>query len=480
VYNIKKAVSRLDFAPKLDDIKIIDIKKGHGEFTPKPDKAVSFAGVKNALKKAGYVLDSANITVIGTLVKDASGLWLEVAESKQRFALEGDSARQLSVETTAGERFQINGDWQTDERSKIKREVIKLRSAEKIASSEKHLDRSQLAFAKSIAIPLQVSFTSRHFVKSTGFAKGFELSSAPTLILDEPRKGDNEDVEPEESTGSLAFFLAPIRTTSPGLTVYKGGGIYPRYYYTKQHLGGLEVNRQALRLGASYTPTSTLQLEGEIAYWHTSYKGNLGKGSGQGFGNLTLWGKYRFFRTLETWGDKQAAIRIGLELPTGKKSAPGQRELAADEFVRQQLSPINGGTAIHTDLSYSQARQRFIFGANIEGTLRSQRDGFRMGQEMRVNTDFEYVLLPFHYRSPGKELFAILETTYSYQGRGQLNGRKVQGSSSSEFYLAPGLQFTLSPRVVLEASYQFPVVHNTGPLVLRTDRNLLIGVRLLY
>lgn len=477
-------MSRLDFAPKLEDIKIIDIKKGLGEFTPKPDKAASFAGVKNALKKAGYVLDAANITVVGRLVNDAGGLWLEVEESKQRFALLGDGTKQLSAEATAGQRFQITGDWQTDERSKIKREVIKLRSAEKVAASEKRLDNSQLAFEKSLAASTQAFFMSRHQVKALSFSidKGVEKAPVQTLTLHESH-GDSitdKNAEVEESAGNPALFLAPIRTTSPGLTVYKGGGIYPRYYHVKQHLGGLEVNRQALRLGGSYTPTSTLQLEGEIAYWHTSYKGSLGKGSGQGFGNLTLWGKYRFFRTLETWGDKQAAMRIGLELPTGKKGAPSVGKLAADEFVRQQLSPISGGTAIHTNLSYSQARHRFILGANIEGTIRSERDGFRMGQELRVNTDLEYVLLPFRYRTPGKELFVILETTYSYQGRGKLNSREVQGSTSSEFSLAPGLQFTLSPRVVFEASYQFPVVHNTGPLVLRTDRNLLIGVRLLY
>jgi hypothetical protein len=103
-----------------------------------------------------------------------------------------------------------------------------------------------------------------------------------------------------------------------------------------------------------------------------------------------------------------------------------------------------------------------------------------MGHEIRVNTDFEYVLLPIKYRSPGRELFAIVETTYAYRSRGRAAGREVPGSSASEFHIAPGLQFTATARVVLEASYQFPVVQNTGPLLLRTDRNLLVGIRYLY
>jgi hypothetical protein len=172
-------------------------------------------------------------------------------------------------------------------------------------------------------------------------------------------------------------------------------------------------------------------------------------------------------------------VRFGLELPTGKKSAPGAN-LAVPDFVRQQLSAISGGLAFHADASYSQAHRRLIYGANIEGTLRSERDGFRAGHEVRLNTDLEYVLLPLKYQSPGKELFAILETSYSYRNRGRVGGRIVQGSSSSEFYLAPALQFTATPRLVLEASFQFPIVLNTGPLALRTDRNLLVGIRYLY
>jgi hypothetical protein len=70
VFNIQKAVSRLDYAPKLKDVKVTDIKKGIGVFTPKPDKPVSFAALKETLKKAGYTLDAADITVVGTLARE--------------------------------------------------------------------------------------------------------------------------------------------------------------------------------------------------------------------------------------------------------------------------------------------------------------------------------------------------------------------------------------------------------------------------
>src|SRR5262249_36049917 len=147
-------------------------------------------------------------------------------------------------------------------------------------------------------------------------------------------------------------------------------------------------------LSASYTPTPTLQVEAEIPYARTSFEDESESGSDDVFGNLTVWGKYRFYRELETWGDRQAAIRFGVELPTGKSGESGGSQSNDADFVRQQLSPIEGGLAFHTDVSYSQAHHRIIYGANIEGTVRAEREGFRMGHQVKVNTDFEYVLLP--------------------------------------------------------------------------------------
>ncbi|MEN3335444.1 MAG: hypothetical protein V7641_4809 [Blastocatellia bacterium] len=424
------------------DIKVTDIKRGLGEFVPKPDKAASFAALKETLKKAGYTLASADITVSGTLVRESDKWMIEASSSKQRFALEGTDADKLLQGVEAGSRIEVSGDWQTVGRDAASREVIQLRSAKQLAAVLIKPGTYETKQGRTTLEDIQISLGG----------------------------GGNES----------GLYFSSIRTTSPGLTVYKGGAIMPRYFYTRQHLGNLKVDRQALRVGVTYTPTPTLQLEAEIPYQHTSFADGSRNGSGSGFGNLTLWGKYRFYRTLETWGDKQAAIRFGMELPTGKKDAPGDTSTGLPEFVRQQLSPINGGLAFHSDLSYSQARHRFIYGGNIEATLRGERDGFRMGHEIRVNTDLEYVLLPRKYQSPGHELFVSLETSYSYRNRGRLGGRTVAGSSANEFYVAPGLQFTATPRFVIEASFQVPVVRNVGPLALRTDKNLLVGIRYLY
>jgi hypothetical protein len=447
VYNIQKAVSRLDYAPKLTEIQVTDIQKGLGVFTPKPDKLVSFAALKETLKKAGYVLDAADITVAGTLAKDDKGWVLVVKTSGQRLALEGPNVDQALAEAEVDANVEITGDWKTSGAGPTTHEVIS-------PATSKAGAKSKLLLRQGAVLSLaKVSFT--------------EEDSAS--IGREPSMNVPEAAKP----------AAPIRVTSPGLTVYKGGAVTPRLYFVKQHLGSLEVNRQAFDLSVSYTPSPRLQLEIEAPFLRTAYDNGTTSGSGFGIGNLTGWAKYRFFRKVKTYGDRQAALRAGLELPSGKKTAPTLAQVNVPAFVRQQLTPINGGLSPHFDLAFSQAGGRVIFGGNAEVIFRTERDGFRMGHEQRLSTDLEY-RIPKDRLKPGGELFLILETMFVHRGTGRLNGLPVAGSLATEYFLAPGLQYAARPRFVIEGSFQFPVVRNTGALVLRTDRNILLGVKYLF
>jgi hypothetical protein len=449
-------VSRLDFAPKLKEIQLTDIKKGIGVFTPKPDKQVSFEALKATLKKAGYTLDTAEIIVVGTLLREGQEWVIVVDPSGQRFALEGANLEQVMDGAVSDTRVEITGDWKTVGTGTTAREIISPRTLKKAESAPKPPSTRAGDYNQTSALRfVQANLDTSEPGPFSGSLLSSEMPVQPAL-------------------------LAPIRVTSPGLTVYKGGAVTPRLYLIKQHLGDLEVNRQMFDLSVSYTPTPRLQLEVEVPVSRTSFDDNVTSGSCIGLGNITLWGKYRFFRTVKTYGDRQAAVRFGLELPTGKKTAPSETQVNAPAFVRQQLTPISGGLSPHFDLAFSQAGGRVIFGGNAEGILRSERDGFRMGHELRVSTDLEYVLLPRNYDAPGKELFVILETTFVHRGVGRLGGLEVQGSKSTEYYLAPGLQYAAAPQFVIEGSYQFPVVRNTGPLVLRNDRNVLFGIRYLF
>jgi hypothetical protein len=377
---------------------------------------------------------------------------LVVTASRQRFALDGDKVESLLSADHSSRIVEVSGNWKTVGAGPNSQEVIS---------------------------PVTVTDVPPANKPKAGLFKRFREGSGAQFIA---ARFDNTAATSLAASAEtvLASPPAPIRVTSPGLTVYKGGAFIPRLYFIKQHLGNLEVNRQVLNVSLSYTPSPRVQLEAEVPVSRTSFDNGPDSGSGVGLGNITLWSKYRFFRKVKTYGDRQAAARFGLELPTGKKDAPSLAQIDAPAFVRQQLTSINGGLSPHFDVAFSQAGGRFIFGGNVEGILRSERNGFRMGHEVRVSTDTEYVLLPRKYDAPGGELFVILETTFAHRGQGRLNRTSVTGSNSTEYYLAPGLQYAAAPRFVVEGSFQFPLIRNTGPLVLRTDRNILLGVRYLF
>ena len=113
MYNIQKAISRLDYTPKLKEIEITDIKKGLGVFIPKADKFVSFAALKETLKKAGYALDSADITIAGKLVRE-NEKWMILNESSgQKFYLEGKTLGKLTADIEPNSPVEITGIWKT-------------------------------------------------------------------------------------------------------------------------------------------------------------------------------------------------------------------------------------------------------------------------------------------------------------------------------------------------------------------------------
>jgi hypothetical protein len=432
-FNIRKAVSLLDFGPKPEEVKITDFYQGLCVFAPKSEKPVRFADLKATLQKAGFKLISAEITVSGKLSRADSGWWIEAGASGQRFELTGDELGAEVEKGAASVDFEVIGDWQTGGKSCEQCEVIRVRGGKRGGSRSETGDAPFLD-ANPIRGP---------------FVEGAAAGGMPP---------------------------APIRTTTPSLAVYKGGEVTLRYHFMQQHLGDLRVDHHEARLGFSYTPTPKLQFEGEVPY----HIFNQGSASAHNSGNVIGWIKYRFYNSLETGGDRQGAIRVGVELPTASKNVVGDPAANEAEFLRRQLLRIDGGFSTHVDAVYSRAKRRFIYGANVEGVMRSEFVGVRMGNEVRLNTDLEYILLPVEYRGPTNELRLILETTYLHKARGRINGEVVPGSSASEYYVAPAIQFAFNPRWVIEGSYQLPVVLNTGPRLLRTDRSVMFGIRFMY
>jgi hypothetical protein len=136
----------LEYAPKLKEIQVTDIKKGIGVFTPKPDKAVSFAALKETLKKAGYTLAAADISVTGTQDTE-NARSLIVAPSGQRFALEGKDIDRLHASDSPVE---VQGDWKTVGEGATSREVITVREIKESGERSQELSFARISARSNV------------------------------------------------------------------------------------------------------------------------------------------------------------------------------------------------------------------------------------------------------------------------------------------------------------------------------------------
>ena len=86
MYGIKAAVRRLDFAPDIKDMQVIDVQNGRLVFRPRPGKPVSLAALQKSVVKAGYQIERSRIAVRGVLTPEGA---LRVPETGQIFLLAG-------------------------------------------------------------------------------------------------------------------------------------------------------------------------------------------------------------------------------------------------------------------------------------------------------------------------------------------------------------------------------------------------------
>jgi len=86
VHGIKTAVRRLDFAPDVKDMRVIDIQSGRFVFRPLPGRPVSLSDLQKSVLKAGYQIERSRIAVHGVLASDGK---LRVPETGQEFLLVG-------------------------------------------------------------------------------------------------------------------------------------------------------------------------------------------------------------------------------------------------------------------------------------------------------------------------------------------------------------------------------------------------------
>lgn len=272
---------------------------------------------------------------------------------------------------------------------------------------------------------------------------------------------------------------APIRTVSPSTGVFLGNVLVGRSVFLEASGGGAEISARVFPVAGFYSPTTDTLFGVVIPYVEKRLEiSDVGETTVRGVGDVTLIGHYRFWNRVSKGVADQAAVRLGLELPTG---ADDRRvRLTLPEPARRALQPGSGSTDLSFLFALGREHYRYNVVFNAGYRLNTEHDEFRFGDQAFADLSLEAFLFPAWTRSRGFELLSVLEFDYVHEERSELADRGVRDSGGESLFVSPGLQWIATERVLFEASVRLPVAQDLNGTQPELDHDVLVGFRFAF
>jgi len=279
--------------------------------------------------------------------------------------------------------------------------------------------------------------------------------------------------------GGREISAFPIRTTDPNVGIFSGTAAVGRVEFVERSRPGVDVSATIVPTVLLYSPT-TYSAFGIIAPYVEKRLKLKGKGeeTTRGLSDIRLLGRYKFFSRPQIGAWNQAAFQFTLKLPTG----PTDRgvSLPVPPSVKRALQPGTGSTDFIFELTGGRFTTRYNLLANIGYRLNTEDDDLAFGDRFFANTDAEYFLFPRLTRKHGQEVISLLEFTFIHAERDQFKDKGVPNSGGNSLFIAPGLQWLVSERFLVEASVQFPLFQNLKGKQPELNQSVLVGFRFVY
>jgi len=191
-----------------------------------------------------------------------------------------------------------------------------------------------------------------------------------------------------------------------------------------------------------------------------------------GFGDARLFARYTVFKQNAPGRTFRIAPFAGVKLPTGKSQVsdslgtlPATLQLGTGSW-----DPFGGVVATWQTLDYE-------IDAQISYKLNTGANGFRFGNELRLDASLQYRLWPQELGddTPGF-LYGVLEGNFLYQEKNRSGGATLANSGGSRLFAAPGLQY-VTRRWIAEAIVQIPVFQDLNGTALKDNFTARAGFR---
>ena len=193
--------------------------------------------------------------------------------------------------------------------------------------------------------------------------------------------------------------------------------------------------------------------------WMTEVDDETGEtvhGSSSGLGDISLNGRYTFFRRHQLDSTALIAGLLGVKFPTGatdKKDNNG-------EFMDAHIQPGTGSTDLFFGLNLSYALGRFTATANplyvIAGQGRAMHQEHQFGNSFNWDVTGIYRIYPA--TPPGPTVSVALGLAGEYRGPETQDNVNI-GGQGNVLYLNTGLLYIPHPKWIAELNYRPAIYH---------------------
>jgi len=230
---------------------------------------------------------------------------------------------------------------------------------------------------------------------------------------------------------------------------------------------------QAPLLGL-YSPRRDLNVAVSLPYVSKELTLEDGRRRGaEGLGDLSLFALYRFFRQDRPLGTVEATLLGGLKLPTGASERSD-----AQGRLPPALQPGTGSVDGLVGLNLGSISRRWGLYLGALGKLNTEANGFKAGDTVSYDLAVQYQLFPEWPVPDLSQLNLSVELVGTTATRDVVQGATVPESGGSEFFIAPGLQYFLGPRWIIETAVEIPISRGLErPLGLKPDVIVIWGFR---
>lgn len=199
----------------------------------------------------------------------------------------------------------------------------------------------------------------------------------------------------------------------------------------------------------------------------------------RGFGDMTLIGKYRFWKALGPESRTDAAILGGVKLPTG---ATGARDAEGNRLpIPAQVGTGSTDALVQGSISHEDSRRGFSLFSDLRYTARTEGKRYQFGNTLDLDWGGHKRLYPWRYTElKPVEFYAELAFRYAHAARDRRLGARIPSSGGDSVFWAPGLTGIFKQRWLLEVSFEFPTIQRLNGTQLAQGWNVLFGTRIIY